>query len=78
MIGRHVVDLVPHERTQRQRISAPPGNAALRIDALEVPDQQQPEIDPRRQRWPAQLLGVELGAQLLDKRIELPPGQHLI
>ncbi|MGE5244498.1 MAG: hypothetical protein ACM3SQ_09760 [Betaproteobacteria bacterium] len=34
---------------QRQRIRRAPGDAALRLDAFEVPDQQQLDMDARRQ-----------------------------
>src|SRR5438093_7433003 len=34
---------------QRQQVRRAPGDAAFGVNALEIPDQQQPEIDPRRQ-----------------------------
>jgi hypothetical protein len=48
-----------------------PGDPALRIDPLEIAQQQQAEVDPRRQRRPAIVGGVESRTLLLDKLIEL-------
>ena len=47
--GGVFVEAQAQEAAQRQRIGGPPRDAALRIDALEVPDQQQPEVGARRQ-----------------------------
>ena len=55
-----------------------PGNPALRIDPLEVPNQQQPEVGPRQQTWTADCRGVERGALRLDKRVERVRVQDLI
>src|ERR1017187_5835261 len=40
------------------------------LDALEIPDHQRPEINPRRQSGTPQLLGIEPCAQLLHERVE--------
>jgi len=81
-VGRFGSHLAPptisHESAKRQRIGAAPGDAAFGIDPLEVADQQQPEILPRRKARPADLLLVELGAQSLDELVELPCCQHFI
>ena len=42
-----------------QRIGRAPRDPALRVDALEVADQQQPEVQPGRQARPAHRRGVE-------------------
>jgi len=63
---------------QRQRIRRAPGDATLRIDAFEVPDQQQPEIDARRQARPPHRLGVKAGALRLDEIVEIMLTQQLI
>src|SRR6266581_5306610 len=60
------------ESAKRQAIPA------LAVDALEIPDQQRPEIDPRRQRRPPVLGRIELRAPNLDKLIELLRLQQLI
>jgi hypothetical protein len=49
VIRRRLLEAQSQEAPQRQGIGGPPRNAALRIDALEVPDQQQPEVRARRQ-----------------------------
>ena len=53
---------------QRQRVRQPPGNPALRPDALEISDQQRPKVNPRRQRRTPVLLRIELRAPLLHKQ----------
>src|SRR5262249_33926441 len=58
------------EVAQRERVRSAPRNAALRIDALEVADQQQEEIDPRRQTWPTHRLGIEHGTLGFDEAVE--------
>src|ERR1700680_1339443 len=39
----------PQETADRERIGRAPGDAAFRVEAFEVTDQQQPEVAPRRQ-----------------------------
>ena len=60
----------PHETADRQRIGRPPRDAALRVDAFEVADQQQPEIPARRQTRPAHDRGVELATLVFDEPVE--------
>jgi hypothetical protein len=55
---------------QAQRVLQPPGDAALRLDALEIPDHERPEIDSRRQSRTPQPVGIKPCAQLLDQRVE--------
>ena len=51
MLRRRLVEAQPQEPAERQRIGGPPRDAALRIKAFEVPDQEQPEVGPRQQAW---------------------------
>src|SRR5208337_2311178 len=53
-------------------------NAALRIDAFEIPDQQRAEINPRHQRRPPVLGGIELRTPRLDKLVEALGFQQLV
>ena len=47
-------------------------------DALEMPDQQRAEVDPRRQRGPPILRRIELRAPLPDKLVKALGLQQLI
>src|ERR1022692_5211837 len=62
VVRRVLVQRNAHKAPQRQRVRQPPGNPALRPDALEIANQQRPEIDARRQRRPPVLLRIELRA----------------
>jgi hypothetical protein len=46
VIRRVLVQTYAHKTPQCQRIRQSPGNAAFGPDALEIPDQQRPEVDP--------------------------------
>ena len=70
VLGCGLVEAQPEEAAQRQGIGGPPGDPALRIDALEVPDQQQSEIRPRRQARASHRSGVKRCAVGLDEVIE--------
>src|SRR3989449_5041781 len=70
MIRRVLVQSDAHKTPQRQRIRQPPSNPALRPDALEIPDQQRPKVNPRRQRRAPILLRIKLRAPALDKLVE--------
>ena len=78
MIGRALVQLVAEEVPQRQRIGHPPGDLALRVDALEIPDHEQAEIHPRGNARPTDAIGVILRALLFHKLIEPVLLQHPI
>src|SRR5438445_5173318 len=71
MIRRVLVQSDAHKAPQRQRVRQPPGNPALRPDALEIPDQQRPKVNPRRQRRTPVLGRIELRTPLLDKLVEV-------
>ena len=70
VLGCRLIEAQPEKAAQRQRVGSPPGDPTLRIDALEVPDQEQPEIGPRQQTGTADRRGVERGALRLDERVE--------
>src|SRR5438876_10482882 len=78
MIRRVLVQSDAHKAPQRQRVRQPPGNPALRPDALEIPDQQRPKVNPRRQRRTPVLGRTELRTPLLDKLVEALGLQQLI
>jgi hypothetical protein len=58
VVWRYIVQVEAEEVPQRQLIRCPPGDPALRIDAFEVPNQQQPEIGARRQARPAPIVSA--------------------
>src|SRR5213593_3927189 len=70
MIRRGGVEAQPHEAAHGQRVRGAPRDAALGVQALEVADQQQAEVSPRRQSWPAHHRRVELLTLLLREPIE--------
>jgi len=78
VIRRVLVQRDAHETPQCQRVRQPPGNAALRSDAFEIPDQQRSKVNPRRQPRPPVLLRIELRAPLLDKLVEALGFQQFI
>jgi len=55
---------------QRQRVRRTPGDAALGVNALEITNQQQPEIDPWRQTRPAHRLRIKASALRFDEIVE--------
>ena len=54
------------------------GDAALGVNALEIADQQQPEIDPRRQSRSAHRLRIKASALRFDEIVEPVFAQQLI
>src|SRR5277367_1668527 len=78
VIRRVLVQTNAHKTPQCQRIRQPPGNAALRPYALEIPDQQRTEIDPRPQRRTPVPGRIELRAPALHKLIEALRLQQLV
>src|SRR5271157_5343110 len=78
VVRRALVQSNAHKTPQRQRVRQPPGNAALRPHALEIPDQQRAKVDPRRQRRPSVLRRIELRTPLLDKLVKALGFQQLI
>jgi hypothetical protein len=78
MIRRVLLQRNAHKTPQRQGIRQPPGDAALRPDALEISDQQRTKVDPRRQPGPSVLGRIELREPLLDKLVKAFAFQQLI
>ena len=70
MLGRRLVQAEAQERTQRQRVGGPPGDPALGVLALEVPDQEQPEVAARQETGAADRRRVERGALRFHERVE--------
>ena len=58
------------ELPQAQRIGCAPRHRPFRLQAFEVAEQQHPEVATRRERGPADSVGVELRPLLLDESIE--------
>ena len=63
------------KRTQAQRIGRPPRDRPFRIQPLEVPEKQQPEVASRRQTRPSHRR-VEPRAQSLHERVEASRAQN--
>src|SRR6266851_56583 len=59
-----------HEAAHRERIGRTPGEAALRVEPFEVPEQQQPEVPPWRQAGPPHHWRVERPTLLLREPVE--------
>src|ERR1022692_4380816 len=78
VIRRLLVKPDSQKPPQPERIRRSPSDPALRIDSFKIPNQQQPEIDSRHQRWPPVVCGVKLRALLLRERIELSIFQQFI
>ena len=63
----------PQKTPDRQRVRRAPGDAAFRVDALEVADQQQAEVAPSRQARATHHRRVEAVTQALHEPIEVVP-----
>jgi hypothetical protein len=77
MVRRGLRQYQAEEFTQRKRIGRPPRNRALGIQALEVTNQQQPEVAPGRQPRSA-LVRVESLAQSFDVLVKVVPVENLV
>jgi len=71
MIGRRIVHAQPQKTADGQRVGRTPRDAAFRVDALEVAEQQQPKVAAGRQARPSHPLRVEAPALRLDEPIEV-------
>src|SRR5260370_28105467 len=78
VIRRVIIQCNAHKVPEAQRVLQSPGDTALRLDALEVPDHKRPEINPRRQARTPQLLGLKPCTQLLYKPVESLAVQDLV
>ena len=70
MVRRCLVQREVQEVPDAQRIGRAPRDRALRVQALKIAEQQQPEIAPRRQTRPPEAVGIELRALRLDEGVE--------
>ncbi len=62
---------------QGKRIGCPPRDRALRVQAFEMADEQQPEVATGRQPWPA-VFRVEAFAEAFDILVEIMFVEDLI
>ena len=70
VIGGRLMERQAHETADRQGVGGPPRDAALRVDAFEVPDEQQPEILARRQTRPSHDRGIERATLVFREPVE--------
>ena len=70
MIGRPLAGSVAEEASQRPAVVTTPGNATLTADVFEIPDEDHPKVDARRQALAARLLIVRLSS-LFQLAIEI-------
>ena len=59
MVGRCLVQLAIQEVADTQRVGGPPGDGPFRVQAFKVPEQQQPEVPPRRQTRAPDPVGIK-------------------
>jgi hypothetical protein len=78
VIGRVLIQRYAEKAPQAERVLQAPGDAALRLNALEIPDHPRTEIDARRQPRTAQLIGIEPGALLLNESVEALAIERLV
>ena len=70
VLGRHLVQAQAQEAAQRERIGRAPRNPSLRIDALEIPDEQQPEVGPWHHTRASHRRGIERRTLRFDEVVE--------
>jgi hypothetical protein len=70
MVGRRLGQHQPEKFAQRKRISRPPRDPAFRVQAFEIPDEQQPKVSTAWQPRSA-VLRVESLADSLDVPVEV-------
>jgi hypothetical protein len=75
--GRRFGQHQAEKLAERKRVSRPPRDRTLGIQAFEIPDQQQAEVAARRQPWPA-LVRVESLAESFDVPVEVVGVEDLI
>ncbi len=71
VIGRRLVQTETEKLPQGQRIRRAPSNPAFGIDALKIPNQQQPEIDGRGQARAPHRGRIESDTAPFDERVKL-------
>ena len=75
---RRFIQRQVQELANRERICGAPRDASLRIDALEVADQQQSEIHAGREAGASHGAGVKRPARSFDERVELTLVEHRV
>ena len=70
MVRRCLVQRDVQKLPQAQRIGRPPRDRPFRVQALDVAEQQHPDVAARRQTRPAHPVGVERRALALDEGVE--------
>jgi hypothetical protein len=78
MIGRRLVEAQAQEVAHGQRVRRPPGDPALRVEALEIADEQQAEVPAWSEAGPAHHRRVEGTTLVLDKPIKPGGAEDLI
>jgi hypothetical protein len=78
VIGHGFGGCKAEEFAQRQGIAAAPADAALRVDALKIADQKHAEIAARRDRFAAELFGVERSTQVFDVAVKAALAQDFL
>ena len=77
MVRRRLRQHQTEELAQRKRIGRSPGDGALRVQAFEVANQQQPKVAPGRQPRPA-VVGVDRLTEPFDVPVEIMRVEDLI
>ena len=78
MVGRRCRRRQTQERPQTQRVGRPPRNCPLRVKAFEIPDEQQPEVPPRRKPRASHDRRMESRPALLKEGVEPPRVENAI
>ncbi len=78
MVRRGLVQLQVQKLPNTQRVGGALGDRALRVQAFEVAQQQQPEIPPRRQTRATDVVGIERGALRVNERVDAPVVEHAV
>src|SRR5204862_7444158 len=66
------------EGPEREAVTAPPGDGTLRVQGLEVADEEHAEVGARRDRLPADAVGVVPPAEVLDMPVEVGVGEQAV
>ena len=78
MVGDRLAVLQTQEAMQRQRVGTPPGDLALRLQALELANKQHAEVATWWNGRAADAVRVVGLAEHLDRRVELSLRQDLV
>ena len=70
VVGRSLVLQEAEEGLHRAAIGTTPGDGPLRVEALEVADEEHAEVDAGRHTRSAEAVGVVGAAQILNERLE--------